>query len=248
VHVARVPTWISRLRDNVEDAMRREIAVTQFLHAQGAPVAAPATELPPGPHRHEGFAVSFWPFVEADPDRTVTAPDCAAMLPDLHREPPLRAEIARSAQQWRPSSPPALGHFAQSRRKRWSLPVVRGWPRGGWRPGNNRAARTRRCAISAQTVVATGGARLTSRRVGGRQQPSSLDQAVREVGARDGGYRDARLSIAARQLPAYPSSCGSVIGSPKASNNEYPKVVISATSSPSTRSTSSLKARNSVSP
>ncbi|MGH3315198.1 MAG: phosphotransferase [Nocardioidaceae bacterium] len=83
--VACVPTWISRLRDNVEDAMRREIAVTEFLHAQGAPVVAPSTDLPPGPHRHDGFAVSFWPYVEADPDRTVTAADCAVMLPDLHR-------------------------------------------------------------------------------------------------------------------------------------------------------------------
>jgi hypothetical protein len=57
--------------------MRREIEVTEFLHAQGAPVVAPSTELPPGPHRHDGFAVSFWPFIESDPDRTVTAADCA---------------------------------------------------------------------------------------------------------------------------------------------------------------------------
>jgi hypothetical protein len=83
--VARVPTWISRLRDNVEGPMRREIEVTEFLYAQGAPVVAPSIELPPGPHRHDGFAVSFWPFIEADPDRTVAAADCAAMLPDLHR-------------------------------------------------------------------------------------------------------------------------------------------------------------------
>lgn len=59
--VARVQTWISRLRDNVEEAMRREIPVTEYLDAQGAPVVAPSTELPPGPHRHDGFAVSFWP-------------------------------------------------------------------------------------------------------------------------------------------------------------------------------------------
>jgi hypothetical protein len=48
--------------------------------------------------------------------------------------------------------------------------------------------------------------------------------------------------------PRYPSSRGNVIGSPNASNNAYPKVVISAISAPSTRRTSSLNARNSASP
>jgi aminoglycoside phosphotransferase (APT) family kinase protein len=82
--VARVPTLVSRLRNPVEDWIRRDIAVTTHLQAQGAPVVGPSTELPPGPHHHDGYAVSFWPFIASDPDRTVSAADCGAMLPDLH--------------------------------------------------------------------------------------------------------------------------------------------------------------------
>jgi aminoglycoside phosphotransferase (APT) family kinase protein len=66
--VARVPTWISRLRTPVADWLGREVAVTTFLSEQGAPVVAPSREVPP------------WP----DPDRTPTAADCSAMLVDLH--------------------------------------------------------------------------------------------------------------------------------------------------------------------
>lgn len=82
--VARVATWISRLRTPVGDWLAREVAVTTFLSGQGAPVVTPSRELPPGPHTHDGFAVSFWTHLQADPDRTATAADCAAMLVDLH--------------------------------------------------------------------------------------------------------------------------------------------------------------------
>jgi Ser/Thr protein kinase RdoA (MazF antagonist) len=40
--------------------------------------------LPPGPHRAGGFAITYWTYLEADPDRTPTTADCAAMLVDLH--------------------------------------------------------------------------------------------------------------------------------------------------------------------
>ena len=82
--VARVPTWISRLRTPVSDWLDRELAVTTFLAEQGAPVVAPSRELPPGPHRHEGHTISFWTYLQPDPDRTPTAADCSAMLVDLH--------------------------------------------------------------------------------------------------------------------------------------------------------------------
>lgn len=82
--VARVATCMPRLREPISDWLEREIAVTTFLSEQGAPVVAPSGELPPGPHEHDGFAISFWTYVRPDPDRTPTADDCSAMLVDLH--------------------------------------------------------------------------------------------------------------------------------------------------------------------
>jgi hypothetical protein len=66
--VARVPTWVSRLRVPVGDWLDREIAVTTYLSDQGLPVVTPSQELPPGPHHHDGFAISFWTYLEPDPE------------------------------------------------------------------------------------------------------------------------------------------------------------------------------------
>lgn len=82
--VARVATCMPRLRSPVEDWLGLEIDVTAFLVAQGAPVVRPSPELPPGPHSSDGFAITFWTYLQPDPDRTATAADCAAMLVDLH--------------------------------------------------------------------------------------------------------------------------------------------------------------------
>jgi Ser/Thr protein kinase RdoA (MazF antagonist) len=82
--VARVATRMPRLRTPITDWLGLEIAVTTFLSERGAPVVAPSRELPPGPHEHDGFAISFWTYVRPDPDRTPTAADCSAMLIDLH--------------------------------------------------------------------------------------------------------------------------------------------------------------------
>ena len=82
--VARIATCMPKLRTPITDWLGLEIAVTTFLPEQGAPVVAPSRELPPGPHEHDGFAISFWTYVRPDPDRTPTAADCSAMLIDLH--------------------------------------------------------------------------------------------------------------------------------------------------------------------
>jgi len=73
-----------KLRAPIAAWLDREIAVTKFLSGQDAPVVTPSGELPPGPHEHDGFAISFWTYVRPDPDRTPTADDCSAMLGDLH--------------------------------------------------------------------------------------------------------------------------------------------------------------------
>jgi hypothetical protein len=82
--VARVATYMPRLRTPIVPWLEREIAVTTFLSEQGAPVIAPSPELPPGPHERDGFSFSFWTHVEPDPARTPTAADCSAMLDGLH--------------------------------------------------------------------------------------------------------------------------------------------------------------------
>lgn len=82
--VARVATWAPVMRRPAEDWLRREVEVTGWLAGQGAPVVSPSAELPAGPHERDGFAISFWTHLRADPDRTVGTPDCAAMLADLH--------------------------------------------------------------------------------------------------------------------------------------------------------------------
>ncbi len=70
--VARVSTCMPRLRTPIADWLRREIAVTTFLSEQGAPVVAPSGELPPGPHEHDGFPISFWTYVRPDANRIPT--------------------------------------------------------------------------------------------------------------------------------------------------------------------------------
>jgi hypothetical protein len=82
--VARVATCMPKLRTPIEGWLEREIAVTTYLAEQGAPVVVPSQELPPGPHERDGFPISFWTYVEPDPDRTPTTHDCSAMLVDLH--------------------------------------------------------------------------------------------------------------------------------------------------------------------
>jgi hypothetical protein len=82
--VARVATRMPRLRSPIAEWLEREIAVTEFLSDRGAPVVAPSRELPAGPHERDGFWVSFWTYIEPDPDRTPTSSDCSAMLLDLH--------------------------------------------------------------------------------------------------------------------------------------------------------------------
>ncbi|HEX2300839.1 MAG TPA: aminoglycoside phosphotransferase family protein [Pseudonocardiaceae bacterium] len=82
--VARVSTWTSKVRSPIAEWLAREIDVTSYLSGQGAPVVAPSRELPPGPHTQDGFAISFWTYLQPDPGRTPSAADCSAMLVDLH--------------------------------------------------------------------------------------------------------------------------------------------------------------------
>lgn len=102
--VARVPTWVSMLRPPGHDPLALEVDVVNHLVADGVPVAPPASALPPGPHEHDGVALTFWEWVDVDPEpaSAATAADCLARLPRLHeglaryagRLPPLVPSVA----------------------------------------------------------------------------------------------------------------------------------------------------------
>jgi aminoglycoside phosphotransferase (APT) family kinase protein len=66
--VARVATLTALLRDG-DRSFRREVALAGALARAGAAVVAPSDVVPPGPHAHDGTAVSFWRHVEVLPER-----------------------------------------------------------------------------------------------------------------------------------------------------------------------------------
>lgn len=82
--VARVPTLTARVRRPIEAWLARELAVVDYLVSRGAPVVPPSRVLPPGPHHHDGLAMTFWQYVEPDASRTVTAVETGRMLGELH--------------------------------------------------------------------------------------------------------------------------------------------------------------------
>jgi hypothetical protein len=79
--VARVPITLARLRP--PGWFAEEMLLAQFLAAEGAPVAPPSGEVDPGPHDQDGFAITFWRWIDHDPAR---ADPVAAgrSLRDLH--------------------------------------------------------------------------------------------------------------------------------------------------------------------
>ena len=60
--VARVSIVLASVRDSAWLAQQVELA--RFLAAAGAPVAAPADEVDPGPHLHDGLHVTFWRYLD----------------------------------------------------------------------------------------------------------------------------------------------------------------------------------------
>jgi aminoglycoside phosphotransferase (APT) family kinase protein len=82
--VARVATSTAAARGGALDWLAREVDVAGFLADRGAPVVAPASELPPGPHLHEGYAISFWAHIDHDPDRRLDGATVGETLGALH--------------------------------------------------------------------------------------------------------------------------------------------------------------------
>jgi hypothetical protein len=81
--VARVATGTAATRpDGV--ALVREVAIAGALARAGAPVVAPSDELPPGPHRRDGFMLSFWEHVPIAADRPLDAYEAGRRLRACH--------------------------------------------------------------------------------------------------------------------------------------------------------------------
>ena len=80
--IARVPLTFTRLRGR--EWFSQEVELARFLAAAGAPVAPPAADVDPGPHRRDGFLVTLWQYVDHDPER-FDAASAGRALRDLHR-------------------------------------------------------------------------------------------------------------------------------------------------------------------
>lgn len=88
--IARVATLTPLLRPAIDRPFGREVALAAALAAAGAAVVPPSGELPPGPHQHDGLTLSFWRFVDVQPERPTPAQagaalgDLQAALDDVH--------------------------------------------------------------------------------------------------------------------------------------------------------------------
>nr|WP_062339915.1 aminoglycoside phosphotransferase family protein [Herbidospora sakaeratensis] len=82
--VARIPTVTTLGRPRPLEALAREVAVVSFLAEKGAPVVPVSDLMPPGPFEQDGYAVSFWTYVEHDGDRRLEPADVGGALADLH--------------------------------------------------------------------------------------------------------------------------------------------------------------------
>jgi hypothetical protein len=89
-----------------DERLRRELQVAQHLVEKGAPVVAPVTALPAGPHVYGAFVLTLWRYVghvAADSDNPEHMADAADALRRIHDAladfpgalPPLRLKIEK---------------------------------------------------------------------------------------------------------------------------------------------------------
>jgi len=82
--VARVATTTGAARGGARAWLERDLALATWLDSRGAPVVPPASELPPGPHERNGFAITFWHFTAHEAGRRAGAVDVGRALRSLH--------------------------------------------------------------------------------------------------------------------------------------------------------------------
>jgi Ser/Thr protein kinase RdoA (MazF antagonist) len=85
--VAKVAASTPAVRRDNQDWLQRELDVSAFLAAEGAPVVPPSPELPATTHHDAGHVMSFWRYLPpADPARPLRPDEetIGSMLRDLH--------------------------------------------------------------------------------------------------------------------------------------------------------------------
>jgi hypothetical protein len=82
--VARVATTTALVRKPAEQWLALDLDIAGYLAARNFPVVPPSTELPAGPHRHDGFAITFWEYIEHDRNYIAGAHEVGPFLRDLH--------------------------------------------------------------------------------------------------------------------------------------------------------------------
>lgn len=82
--VARVATTTGLVRKPAENWLALDLDIAGYLAAKNFPVVAPSTELPSGPHLHDGLALTFWQFVDHDPNQVASAEETGPLLRRMH--------------------------------------------------------------------------------------------------------------------------------------------------------------------
>jgi Ser/Thr protein kinase RdoA (MazF antagonist) len=82
VHLRPSPVVARVAPASEEDAVRREVAVTAYLAARGAAVAAPYAD--PGPHLVDDLVVTLWKYVDHDDSRPLDGRIAGARLREIH--------------------------------------------------------------------------------------------------------------------------------------------------------------------
>jgi len=62
-----------------------ELEIARHLVRAGAPVVGPSTELPPGPHLEDGYAMTFWRYQDHDPKAPGTGSAAGQALAQVHQ-------------------------------------------------------------------------------------------------------------------------------------------------------------------
>jgi len=81
--VAKVGT--SSIRRGMPHPLERELSIAQHLARHRAPIAPPASSVPPGPHRQRSTMLTLWEFRHHVPSRRADPSMLATALQELHR-------------------------------------------------------------------------------------------------------------------------------------------------------------------
>ena len=82
--VARVATTTALVRKPAQQWLALDLDIAGYLAARSFPAVPPSRELPPGPHLHDGFVLTFWEFVPHDRNYIASAHEVGPLLRELH--------------------------------------------------------------------------------------------------------------------------------------------------------------------